>query len=121
MNKKILYLLLAVGIGIFALKKLETSSDGPQVDEENLEILLYGELGTDEELQNEIAEGYGFQFNRVAGCEITASLCDSVERINAVVEERLLERNGNDWKETFQKDFDEALVLKNKAKEIKMH
>jgi len=73
----------------------------------SLKILTYGlpsKEGT--RAMNTVAKQYGFRYYPVAGCIISKSLLDSVNRENKKVYEILEKRFGSNWRSTFSKQVD---------------
>lgn len=71
----------------------------------NIRILIYGELGTNEVLENKIAHEFGFRFDRVDDCTVNHVLINGVEQYNKRVKEYLRKTHGIDWETKFQERF----------------
>ncbi len=67
-----------------------------------VQILILGELGPQEETKKDVAQMFGFDFNRVGGCVVNQPLLNGVEQYNKTVKEYLTKKNGRDWEAAFQ-------------------
>jgi hypothetical protein len=78
-----------------------------------VKILIYGELFPDEEIENKIAQTFGFRFDRVDDCTINQVLINGVESYNRKVKKHLRKLNGDKW----EIKFDEQLLKETKNNE----
>ncbi|SFW65701.1 hypothetical protein [Cellulophaga fucicola] len=77
-------------------------------------FLLYGELvpeGYVEEKDSSITKKSGFTIKRVADCEITDQLVDSVKTINLKNELIMNSKYGDNWKQEFEKETNLRLQI----------
>ena len=79
--------------------------------------LTYGEPGG-EEVKNFVANKWGIELYRVAGCVVTRELMDSVAQQNKKVEPRIIKKYGNDWMARFQKDVEAEYLNENIVYEL---
>lgn len=69
-------------------------------------ILVYGEPSYKGELtENLVGRKWGIEFYRVAGCDVTRELRDSVRRHNDSIETLLMLEHGLDWRRRFNEDL----------------
>jgi hypothetical protein len=71
----------------------------------NPRILVYGKEFIKEEIRNKVAKKNGFNFDRVAGCEVTYQLVNGVEAYNSVVKNYLNVKLGKDWDVRLEKEI----------------
>ncbi len=69
-------------------------------------LLIYGEPSPIGYLNgvNPITEKYGFKVKRVAGCEVTKKLIDSVNSNNKKVMDYMNKKQGENWLKNFEKE-----------------
>lgn len=72
---------------------------------------IYGELAPMDNLdgrstENSITALYGFKVLRVAGCEITPKLVQSVKENNIKANEYMIQVHGENWKSEFEAETD---------------
>ncbi len=68
-------------------------------------FLIYGEIppvGYLEEQDSTIAKKFGFNIKRVAGCDVTEELIDSIRKINKKNDLIMQFQYGKDWKREFE-------------------
>lgn len=68
-------------------------------------FLIYGEIppvGYLEEQDSSIAKKFGFNIKRVAGCDVTEELVDSIKKINQKNDQIMQLQFGKDWKREFE-------------------
>lgn len=70
-------------------------------------LLTYGLQLTDDNQAAEVAREFGFEQQAVAGCEVTEVLMNGVAQYNAVVEDYLAGKHGQDWREKFDHQLSE--------------
>lgn len=94
-------------ISIVSCKNDPTITLKSNIADTSLKILTYGlpsKEGT--RAMNTVAKQYGFRYYPVAGCVISKSLLDSVNKENKKVYEILEQRFGNNWRLTFAEQVD---------------
>lgn len=108
-----LFLILQT-IGFFSLliscqqasKQPNVVETAPKIDTVSIPVfLVYGELppvGYAEEEDSLITQKFGFHIKRIAGCEITTQLVDSVKTINQENNSVMKSKYGNDWGQKFE-------------------
>jgi|GEM_PF-3595680 len=77
-------------------------------------FLLYGELmseGWIDEQDSTVAKRFGFTIKRVAGCEVTDELVDSVKIINQKNDLIMQSKYGKNWKQQFEKETKLQLAI----------
>ncbi|RZJ42130.1 MAG: hypothetical protein EOO19_13935 [Chryseobacterium sp.] len=77
-------------------------------------FLLYGELlpvGYTEEKDSVSTKKFGFNIKRVADCDVTSELIDSVKKINIESNAIMKSEYGNDWKEKFEKQTNIKIAI----------
>lgn len=92
-----------------------------QFDTNNkLRLLTYGEPPNMERqiAENVIADKWGIEYFRVAGCVVTQELIDSVARHNKEVEAFIENKYGKSWQTTFDKEVEEELIKQRIASSL---
>jgi len=79
-------------------------------------FLMYGELPpTDYAGEKDSLKTlrYGFLIKRVAGCDVTDGLIDSVETVNKNANQQMQQKYGKNWRTTFEKQSKLKFLLQN--------
>jgi hypothetical protein len=106
-------------ISVVSCKNNTTITGKSNITDTSLKILTYGlpsREGT--RAMNTVAKQYGFHYYAVAGCIISKSLLDSVNRENKKVYEILEKRFGNNWRSTFAEQVDSMEQLQMNVEEL---
>lgn len=114
--KKLLYFTL-IFLAISCETKIEKPNSGEIAKSTKPDIpafLVYGELPPvdyAEDQDSTTTKKFGFVVKRVAGCEVTNSLLDSVHTINKESDEKMIAKYGENWKENFEKKSNLKLAI----------
>jgi len=73
------------------------------------QIMIYGELGLNEKLENSVAENYGFQFKRATYCNVNQVMINGIESYNCVVKKHLAKTHGENWESNYKEHLDREL------------
>ncbi len=110
-EKNFMYLILITVLSIVVSCKQKSTKQkfietpNKSVTESIPTFLIYGELMPDgyiKQKDSSITQKFGFNIKRVAGCEITNKLVDSVKTINQKNNEIMRSQYGNNWKQKFE-------------------
>ena len=74
-----------------------------------IQIIVYGELGVNEELENSVAEKYGFRFKRVNDCNVNQIVINGIDCYNRIVKGFLIKAHGKNWESKFNEQLDKEL------------
>ena len=74
-----------------------------------IQIMVYGELGLNEKLENSVAEKYGFRFKRATDCNVNQIMINGIESYNRVVKSYLVKTHGENWESKFNEQLDKEL------------
>ena len=72
----------------------------------DLKQVVYGEMDRNERLSYLWAERNGFQFKRIAGCDVTMPLVNGAEMYNNVMRSKLDEMLGHNWEQRMISEID---------------
>ncbi len=74
-----------------------------------IQVMVYGELGLNEKLENSVAEKYGFRFKRATDCNVNQIMINGIESYNRVVKKHLTKTHGENWETKFNEQLDKTL------------
>lgn len=92
----------------------------PDSQNQTVTILEYGFPRTNDyrNAQATVGERWGIEFRSVAGCMVTQEVIDSVALQNEQSNTFIIEKFGPDWREEFNEEVEEELVVQQEVREL---